>query len=131
MGVKTFNLKLTILGEPAVGKTSLRKRYLGQGFSTEYLATLGADFAIHSSITSGVEIRFQIWDIAGQMKFNTITKSFFIGSQASMVVFDVTNRSIDSVLGWIRELWTFNGKGKIPVVVIGNKIDLRNEVESA
>ena len=124
-----INLKMCLLGNGYVGKTSIRRSYLGQGFTTEYLGTLGADFAIKNIIYTNLSIRFQIWDIAGQPRFNQIRKSFFVGSQAAMIIYDITDTemtSFDAVINWTEELWENNGKGKVPILLIGNKIDLRS-----
>ncbi len=133
----TLHLKLVLLGDGRVGKTSLRKRYLGLGFPTEYLETLGADFSIktlkfnHTNNNETIWLRYQIWDIAGQPRFNQIRKSFYMGAQAALVLFDVSERkSLTSLGNWIDELYNSNGKGtKIPIVIIANKIDLRKEID--
>lgn len=127
------HLKLCLLGDGKVGKTSLRRRYLGQGFSTEYLETLGADFAIKRTVFAGLVFRFQIWDIAGQPRFSELRKAFFMGSQAAIVLYDISNpATISSVDNWVRELWANNGKGPhLPIVIVGNKVDLRRKVDTA
>ncbi|MHA2365113.1 MAG: Rab family GTPase [Candidatus Hodarchaeales archaeon] len=121
--------KLVLLGEGTVGKTSLRHRYLGKEFSTSYLATLGADFAIREvPYENKFIVRYQIWDLAGQPRFNSLRKSFYIGAQGALVLYDITNRhTLDAVSNWTSEFFQNNGKGVQPIVLIGNKIDLRNE----
>ena len=119
--------KIVLLGDGMVGKTSLRYRYLDKGFTSNYLATLGADFAIKELNYMNYHIRFQIWDLAGQFRFETLRKNFYIGAQSALILYDVTNReSFNNVKNWLNEFWTHNGKGKMPVVLIGNKIDLRS-----
>ena len=133
----TLHLKLVLLGDGRVGKTSIRKKYLGLGFPTEYLETLGADFSIKSTkfkptkSSKEIDLRYQIWDIAGQPRFNQIRKSFYMGAQAGLILYDVSERkSLASLTNWLEELFNSNGKGKnIPIVVIANKIDLRKEIE--
>ncbi|MHA2362745.1 MAG: GTP-binding protein [Candidatus Hodarchaeales archaeon] len=135
--VGDVNLKLCLLGDGAVGKTSLRRTYLGQGFKTEYLETLGADFALKTLKYKDKDgkfdgtFKFQIWDLAGQPRFNQLRTTFYYGSQAALILYDITNpSSLDSVDRWLKELWTHNGKGSdIPVVIIGNKIDLREQID--
>ena len=124
-------MKLVLLGDGRVGKTSIRKKYLGQGFPTEYLETLGADFSIQTTKFNNLFLRYQIWDIAGQPRFNQIRKSFYMGAQAGLILYDVSERkSLTSISNWIEELFSSNGKGtKIPIVVIANKIDLRNSID--
>ena len=131
MPENTIHLKLVLLGDGKVGKTSLRKKYLGLGFPTEYLETLGADFSIKTTDFHDLNLRYQIWDIAGQPRFNQIRKSFFMGAMAALVLYDVSERrSLTSLANWIDELFSSNGKGtRIPVVIIGNKIDLRESID--
>ncbi|OLS19375.1 MAG: GTPase KRas precursor [Candidatus Heimdallarchaeota archaeon LC_3] len=121
--------KVLLLGDGYCGKTSMRYRYMGQDFTSNYLATLGADFAIKEEIRDNFIVRYQIWDIAGQTRFNTLRKSFYLGSQGALILFDLTNKeSLSHVLDWAIEFWENNGKGKsMPLVVIGNKIDLRDQ----
>ena len=112
--------KIVLLGDGMVGKTSLRYRYLDKGFTSNYLATLGADFAIKELDYMNYHIRFQIWDLAGQVRFETLRKSFYIGAQSALILYDVTNRqSFNNVRNWLNEFWKHNGKGKMPVVLIG------------
>ena len=127
----TIHLKLVLLGDGRVGKTSIRKKYLGLGFPTEYLETLGADFSIKTTKFQNLDLRYQIWDIAGQPRFNQIRKSFYMGAQAALVLYDVSERkSLSSLSNWIDEVYNSNGKGTdIPIVVIANKIDLRKEID--
>lgn len=127
----TLHLKLVLLGDGRVGKTSIRKKYLGLGFPTEYLETLGADFSIKTTKFHNLDLRYQIWDIAGQPRFNQIRKSFYMGAQAALILYDVSERkSLSSLTNWIDELYNSNGKGtNIPIVVIANKIDLRKDID--
>ena len=115
----TLHLKLVLLGDGRVGKTSIRKKYLGLGFPTEYLETLGADFSIKSTkfkptkSSKEIDLRYQIWDIAGQPRFNQIRKSFYMGAQAGLILYDVSERkSLASLTNWLEELFNSNGKGK-------------------
>lgn len=133
----TIHLKLVLLGDGRVGKTSLRKKYLGLGFPTEYLETLGADFSIKTIKFDNTDesnilwLRYQIWDIAGQPRFNQIRKSFYMGAQAALILYDVSERkTLTSLTNWIEELYNSNGKGnRIPIVIIANKIDLRGSID--
>ena len=121
--------KVLLLGDGYCGKTSMRYRYMGQDFTSNYLATLGADFAIKEETHDNFIIRYQIWDIAGQARFNTLRKSFYLGSQGALILFDLTNKeSLTHVTDWANEFWENNGKGKnMPLVIIGNKVDLRDQ----
>lgn len=128
----SYNLKTILLGDGYVGKTSLRRRFMGHQFSAQYLETLGADFAIKKGEYNGIPFRYQIWDLAGQPRFDTLRRGFFTGSQAALICFDISNpNSVTNINKWVEEFWKYNGRGKIPLVVIGNKIDLRDTIENA
>lgn len=114
-----------LIGDGGVGKTAIRERYLGQGFNSQYVMTIGADFAMKDDIINGKKLRYQIWDLAGQERFDGVRNVYYRGAVGALLVFDVTRP--DSYLNipkWIKELWGYNGK-KIPLVLVANKIDLR------
>lgn len=122
-------IKVVLVGDGAVGKTALRERFLGKDFSTSYLMTIGADFAVkETELSNGLQIKFQIWDLAGQPRFESVRELYYRGASGALLIFDVTRReSFDNQRYWIRELWKNNGKGPVPLVVLGNKIDLREQ----
>lgn len=123
--------KMVLGGAWGVGKTSIRRRYLGHGFKGEYMQTIGADFAIKNSEMiinhRKVVIQWQIWDLAGQPAFNVIRQVYIKGARAALVVYDVTRPStLNEAKQWCDEIWKFCGeRKKIPIVLVGNKIDLR------
>ncbi|MHA2294960.1 MAG: Rab family GTPase [Candidatus Hodarchaeales archaeon] len=125
-----YVFKLVLCGDGYVGKTTLRRRYLGEGFETSYLETIGADFAIKNLKIDDKRVKFQIWDLAGQPKYAMVRPWYFKAALAGLIVFDITMpSSFQNLPKWIKELWEHNGTGKVPFVIIGNKNDLRGEVE--
>ncbi len=126
--IEQIIFKLSLLGDGSVGKTSLRHRYLGKEFSTSYLATLGADFAIKEVNYNNFTVRYQIWDLAGQPRFNQLRKTFYLGSQGAIIIYDVNSYdSFNNVKNWVNEFIANNGKGTGILLLVGNKIDLRND----
>ncbi len=124
-------LKIPLLGDMAVGKTSLRKKYLGEGFNTKYMVTIGADFSVKSVLIDDREVRLQIWDLAGQQQFATVRSLYYNGSSGAILVYDVTNpHSYENIPLWTKELLQNNDNKKIPLMLIGNKIDLRDTVRT-
>jgi small GTP-binding protein len=127
--------KVVLLGDGAVGKTSIRKRYMGARFQTMHLMTLGADFSQKDLITNSQKVSLQIWDIAGQEYFNSIRKRFLADASAAILIFDMTNKeSFQGLEYWLQEIWEVYPKYNLPLLVCGNKNDLRdgrkvNEVE--
>ncbi len=128
-------IKIVLGGDGAVGKTSIRRRYLGEGFTQQYLQTLGADFALKETVLKDGNIRFrwQIWDLAGQPAFHEVRKAYFKGCLGALVVYDVTRpETLENAEKWCEDIWENSSyQEKIPIVLIGNKIDLRDTVNDA
>jgi len=119
--------KIILLGDGAVGKTSLRKAYLGDNFRNGYNMTIGADFAVqHINLVDGSEVNFQIWDLAGQQRFSAVREVYYRGAQGCLLVFDISRRSsFENIPSWIAEYLKCNSNQRVPVVLVGNKSDLR------
>ncbi|MFX0015382.1 MAG: Rab family GTPase [Promethearchaeota archaeon] len=127
-------MKICLLGDGSVGKTSLINRYLGKGFPSAYTPTLGTDF--HSKEVSlgfrfqKKDIRFQIWDLAGQPAFEQVRKVYYHGSVGALLVFDLTRPdSFRNIERWVMEFSKNIGLPNSSIVVLGNKMDLKNEVK--
>lgn len=119
-------LKIVLIGDGGVGKTAIRERYLGKGFKSQYLLTIGADFAMRDDMVNGSGIRYQIWDLAGQQRFDAVREVYYKGCVGALLVYDVTRPdSYFNTPKWINELWANNGRGRVPIVVVANKIDMR------
>jgi len=132
---KKYFLKIVLLGDGAVGKTNIRKNYLGQGFTKDHLMTIGADFAAADKVIKindkEYNITFQIWDLAGQETFNQVRSMYYRGVFGALVVFDITRKdSYENLGSWIKELYKNSNRGAVPIVILGNKYDLFNEEEN-
>lgn len=126
-----FNIKILLLGDGGVGKTAIRRRFMGQGFKSTYMETVGSDFSTKSieieHNLNFITMNFQIWDLAGQPKFQNVRQLFYSGSQGLIFVFDVTRLdSLENLRTWVDEVLK-NGISNIPALVIGNKVDLKDE----
>jgi len=88
MGKKTL-LKVIILGDSGVGKTSLMNQYVNKKFSNQYKATIGADFLTKEVLVDDRLITMQIWDTAGQERFQSLGVAFYRGADSCVLVFDV------------------------------------------
>ena len=120
--------KIVLLGDGAVGKTALRTRYLGEGFKKSYSMTIGADFAVKRVNLDGHEIVAQIWDLAGQIRFQSVREVYYQGATGALLVFDITRgETFENIPNWITELLENNNNRVVPMVLIGNKSDLRDE----
>jgi small GTP-binding protein len=127
----SFNVKIVLVGDGGVGKTAIRRRFMGQGFKSTYMGTIGSDFSTKTinieHELNFVSINFQIWDLAGHPKFSNVRKLFYAGAQGLIFVFDLTRLdSLENVNIWIDEVIS-NGITKVPALLIGNKSDLQDE----
>ena len=105
---RLVRVKIVLLGDGAVGKTSIAKRYLGHGFIQEYKATIGVDFYIKKTeLTlndSKFLIEWSIWDLAGQPHWKEVRPGFYAGAQGALIVFDVTRKqTLLNVIEWTNE----------------------------
>ena len=124
-----IKLKIMVLGESMVGKTSLITRYTNDKFGGRYLCTVGIDFQKKKIEKNGKRVLLQIWDTAGQERFRNVTKNYFQASQGFILAYDINNKdSFEKVQYWIEEI-KLNAEEKIKCVLIGTKSDLdRREV---
>ncbi len=124
-----YMIKLVLIGDSAVGKTSIRNNYLGLGFEKEHLTTLGADFAATTKTVDNIQIKYQIWDLAGQPMFKNVRPRFFKGCFGALAVFDITKKeTFHNLTSWIQELYKYSGRGVVPVIILSNKMDLEDHV---
>jgi small GTP-binding protein len=117
--------KVIIIGEGGVGKTSLVKRSVDDFFKEDMKMTIGVDLSVKKMTCDGEDKYLQIWDLGGQPHFKSVADIYFKGSHGAMAVFDVTRRvSMDRLDDWIERVRSI--LGDLPMVVVGNKIDLRD-----
>ena len=123
-----IKLKLLIIGDSNVGKTSMLLNYTDNYFPESHLATIGVEYKVKELKTDKYNITLQIWDTAGQERFRSITKSFFRNTNGILFVYDITSRkSFQSVKDWIKDSELHDtGFEKI---LVGNKIDLKEKRE--
>ncbi len=124
-----YFLKTVILGDGGVGKTNIRRRYIGQNFMADHLMTIGADFAAYETKIEfegkSYNITFQIWDLAGQESFKSVRSMYYKGAFGGVLVFDRTRPiSFENIPNWLKELKKNSGKGLVPFIILGNKFDL-------
>ena len=84
-------VQIIILGDGAVGKTSIIKRYSDKEFDEEHITTLGLDFVTKKYTYEGIDATIKIWDTAGQERFKTLTYSFYKKANGIIIAFDVTD----------------------------------------
>ena len=121
-----IKLKLLIIGDSNVGKTSMLLNYTDNYFPESHLATIGVEYKVKQITINNYNITLQIWDTAGQERFRSITKSFFRNTNGILFVYDITSRkSFQSVKEWIKDS-EMHDTG-FEKVLCGNKIDLEQQ----
>ena len=121
-------IKIMIIGETRVGKTSLISKYCKNEFSGgQYLSTIGIDFQIKNLKINSKKIRLQIWDTAGEERFRNIAKNYFQSSDGFLVVYDIANNeSFETLDYWIEEIKA-NSQELSKMILVGNKCDKEKE----
>ncbi|GFR23752.1 ras-related protein Rab-18 [Trichonephila clavata] len=117
-------LKILIIGESDVGKSSLLLRFTDDVFDPGLAATIGVDFKVKTVSVDGNKAKLAIWDTAGSERFRTLTPSYYRGAQGAILVYDVSNRqSFQKLDQWLYELETYSTRTNIVKMLVGNKID--------
>ncbi|KAF3440476.1 hypothetical protein FNV43_RR18760 [Rhamnella rubrinervis] len=121
-------LKVIVLGDSGVGKTSLMNQYVYKKFSQQYKATIGADFVTKELQIDDKLVTLQIWDTAGQERFQSLGAAFYRGADCCILVFDVNvHRSFETLQNWHDEFLKQadpTDPDIFPFVLLGNKIDI-------
>ncbi len=123
-------LKVILIGDGGVGKTTIVKRYIMRTFSSEYIPTIGVnvyDYKNKITINSAVfHASWSIWDLAGQPTFRDVVERYFDKARGVLLVFDITRRdTFESIPTWFNTALPHVHKAAA-FILVGNKIDLRN-----
>ncbi|MFX1418540.1 MAG: Rab family GTPase [Promethearchaeota archaeon] len=124
--------KIIVIGDPAVGKTSLLTNFCGDKFNYEYIPTVGVNITkepvtIKDDMGKDITINLMVWDIAGQPQFYMLHRPYFNGADGMMLVYDITrSSSFSNINNWFSTSVKYGLSG-IPRILIGNKIDLKDE----
>ena len=125
----TYLIKTVLMGDGAAGKTSLAEMSCEGNFSENYMQTVGVNFYIKEVELEGKKVSLQIWDLAGQNYYQVIRRIFYSGTEASILVFDLTREdTFKNLKNWLKEMYeTPDMKPPIPMVLVGNKVDLEEK----
>ena len=123
---KEIEIKVCLLGDISVGKTSIASRYCKNTFSDLYINTIGGAYQQQSvTLNNGTKIRLHIWDTSGQDRFRSMTNLYYQDAQVAILTYDVTNEeSLESLNYWLEQL---NNKVEVDNMILclaGNKIDV-------
>ena len=124
-----YRYKIVMLGDGAVGKTAMTTRFTQNFFDSDYKHTIGSDFAIKRLTLEEddieTQVTLQVWDLAGQPRFESVRQGFYRGSRGGLLLYDVTRRrTFLNVDNWKEEAFG-NLQNEIPLVLVANKVDLK------
>lgn len=124
---KICQFKLVLLGESAVGKSSLVLRFVKGQFHEYQESTIGAAFLTQTVCLDDTTVKFEIWDTAGQERYHSLAPMYYRGAQAAIVVYDITNQdTFGRAKTWVKELQR-QASPNIVIALAGNKADLANK----
>ncbi|TKJ21883.1 MAG: hypothetical protein CEE43_08040 [Promethearchaeota archaeon Loki_b32] len=124
-----FTLKIIIVGEPAVGKTSLVKKFVSGQFTKDYRSSIGTNIFIKKINLENIgETTIQLWDIAGQERWINMRRSYYSGAKGVLIVGDLTRKNtFDQIVKfWVPDVKQYCEL--TPIVLIANKNDLKEEI---
>ncbi|KAL2916742.1 Vacuolar protein sorting-associated protein 21 [Polyrhizophydium stewartii] len=122
--LKPIQVKLVLLGEAAVGKSSLVLRFVNNEFQENKEPTIGAAFLTQKCKLDDKIIKFEIWDTAGQERFHSLAPMYYRNAQAAVVAYDLTKpASLEKAKAWVKELQR-QANPNIVIALVGNKLDL-------
>ncbi len=126
-----YVFKVILIGPGAVGKTSLLFRFVENKFMLKYKQTIGVDFTSKIvEYSENLTAKLQLWDIGGQQKYEFLRSSFFEKADGALIVFDLSREhTYYEIAHWFSEMQKY--AGEIPFVLIGNKIDLIDNLEQS
>ena len=123
-----YVLKIIMVGDSGVGKSSIFSRYCESYYNNTSISTIGVDYNVKKLYYNDKKIKLQIWDTAGQERYRTITSSYYRGAHIIMLVFDLTNEcSFTRLIYWITEMKKYIEHNNF--VLVGNKIDKINNCQ--
>ena len=114
-----------------MGKTSLRRSYIGESFEANYMSTLSCDFSHFSIKLDNTTIVASLWDLAGQSEYRKIHPMYYKGSMGAIFVYDRTDlESVESIDTWLSDFFKHNSFTGNPILILGNKSDLPDAIDS-
>ncbi|NWU77449.1 RAB17 protein, partial [Onychorhynchus coronatus] len=125
----TYTYKVVLLGSMSVGKSSLAYRYVKKDFR-EFLPTVGCSFFTQTLNLEVATVRFEIWDTAGQEKYQSVCHLYYRNAHAALLVYDIANKeTLRRAKLWLDELEKKFLPDEIVIALVGNKTDLAAERE--
>ena len=126
---RLYEIKIVLLGDPAVGKSSIVQRFCSDKFEDKYKTTIGGAYLQKEvKLKNRDTLKLHIWDTGGQEKFRSLAGLYYKDAVAAILVYDLTNpETLDSLDYWVNELNQNVDNNNFMISVAGNKSDLPNE----
>ena len=123
---KEYEIKICLLGDVSVGKTSIASRFCKNSFNDNYINTIGGAYQQQNIIlNNGVKMKLHIWDTSGQDRFRSMTNLYYRDAQVAILTYDVTNeQSLESLTYWLKELNDKVDQDNMLLCLAGNKNDV-------
>ena len=123
---KEFEVKICLLGDVSVGKTSIASRFCKNVFSENYINTIGGAYQQQNLVlNNGTKMKLHIWDTSGQDRFRSMTNLYYRDAQVAILTYDVTNEaSLESLDYWLKELNDKVDQDNMLLCLAGNKNDV-------
>jgi len=124
--IKEFEIKICLLGNLYVGKTSIASRYCKNSFTENYMNTIGGAYQQQNVVlNNGTKIKLHIWDTSGQDRFRSMTNLYYRDAQVAILTYDVTNEeSFEGLNYWLNELSEKVERDSMLLCLVGNKNDV-------
>ena len=128
--ISYFNFKLVLIGNVSVGKSAIIRRFINNEFTDKYVCTIGTELSKKSLlIGSNKQANLLVWDTCGQEKYRNVTRQYFRGTHAVLLVFDLTDhKSFNDLNAWYEEAINYISVEGCLFFVLGNKSDLEDKI---
>ena len=123
---KEYEIKICLLGDVSVGKTSIASRFCKNSFNENYINTIGGAYQQQNIVlNNGAKIKLHIWDTSGQDRFRSMTNLYYRDVQLTILTYDITNdQSLESLKYWLKELNDKVETDNMVLCLAGNKNDV-------
>ncbi len=122
------SVKILLLGDGAVGKTSLVRRFVEQKFDDKYKMSIGVN--VKKRVIEELDLNMMVWDIYGQKLNKKLHSSHYSGADGAIIVYDLTRyETFVNLDDWIDHVFSY--VGELPVAILGNKFDLIEAYETS